>query len=304
MVGADTVQRPGGDAAVVRVHGTRKGLAISTDCTPRYVFADPVTGGAQAIAECWRNITAVGATPLATTDCMNFGNPQRPEIMGQFVGAIEGMAKACAALDFPIVSGNVSLYNETKNEDGSGSAILPTPAIGGIGLLRDIDRMATIAFKAPDEHIVLIGDSEGHLGQSLWLRHIAGREDGPPPPVDLEIEKRNGDFVRELIQAGEVSAVHDVSDGGLLVTIVEMALAGGIGADIADMGHAQAFGEDQARYVVTTTRSDAILAAALTAGVTARRLGTTGGEKVAGVGLADLRSAHEGFFPALMSTEL
>ncbi len=300
MVGADTVQRPGGDAAVVRVHGSRKGIAISTDCTPRYVFADPVMGGAQAIAECWRNITAVGATPLATTDCMNFGNPQRPEIMGQFVGAIEGMAKACAALDFPIVSGNVSLYNETKNEDGSGSAILPTPAIGGIGLLADIDAMATIAFKSEGEHIVLIGDTEGHLGQSLWLRYIVGKEEGPPPPVDLELEKRNGDFVRELIHDGSVSAVHDVADGGLLVAVAEMALAGDIGAELADLGHAQAFGEDQARYVVTTRNSDALLAAALTAGVSARRLGTTGGDSLAGVRLAVLRSAHEGFFPTLM----
>ena len=304
MVGADTVQRPGGDAAVVRVHGSKKGIAISTDCTPRYVFADPVMGGMQAIAECWRNITAVGATPLATTDCMNFGNPQRPEIMGQFVGAIEGMAKACLALDFPIVSGNVSLYNETKNDDGSGSAILPTPAIGGIGLLADIDTMATIAFKAAGEHIVLIGDTEGHLGQSLWLRHIAGREDGPPPPVDLDLEKRNGDFVRELIQHGRVSAVHDIADGGLLVAVAEMALAGGIGAELAEMGHVHAFGEDQARYVVTTSNSDAILAAALTAGVSARRLGTTGGDKVAGVPLASLRATHEGFFPRLMRTEL
>ncbi|WP_165322702.1 phosphoribosylformylglycinamidine synthase subunit PurL [Rhizorhabdus phycosphaerae] len=301
MVGADTVQRPGGDAAVVRVHGSRKGIAISTDCTPRYVFADPVQGGAQAIAECWRNITAVGAKPLATTDCMNFGNPQRPEIMGQFVGAIEGMAKACSALDFPIVSGNVSLYNETKNEDGSGSAILPTPAIGGIGLLADIDKMATIAFKSADEHIVLIGEEGSHLGQSLWLRYIAGREEGPPPPVDLQLEKRNGDFVRELIADGKVSAVHDIADGGLLVAIAEMALAGGIGAKLDELDHVRAFGEDQARYVVTTANSDALLAAALTAGVTARRIGVTGGETLVGINLADLRTAHEGFFPQLMN---
>ncbi len=300
MVGADTVQRPGGDAAVVRVHGTRKGIAISTDCTPRYVFADPVQGGAQAIAECWRNITAVGARPLATTDCMNFGNPQRPEIMGQFVGAIEGMAKACSALDFPIVSGNVSLYNETKNEDGSGSAILPTPAIGGIGLLADIDTMATIAFKAEGEHIVLIGEDGSHLGQSLWLRYVAGREEGPPPPVDLELEKRNGDFVRDLIADGKVSAVHDLSDGGLLVAIAEMALAGNVGAKLDELDHVRAFGEDQARYVVTTRNSDALLAAALTAGVNARRIGVTGGDTLVGVKLSDLRAAHEGFFPGLM----
>jgi phosphoribosylformylglycinamidine synthase II len=304
MVGADTVQRPGGDAAVVRVHGSRKGIAISTDCTPRYVFADPVQGGRQAIAECWRNLISVGARPLATTDCMNFGNPQRPEIMGQFVGAIEGMAEACRALDFPIVSGNVSLYNETKNDDGSGSAILPTPAIGGIGLLDDVDEMATIAFKAAGEHIVLIGDDEGHLGQSLWLRHVAGREDGPPPPVDLDAERRNGEFVRGLILDGQVSAVHDISDGGMLVAVAEMALAGGIGAEIGDPSHSRAFGEDQARYVVTTANSDAVMAAALTAGVFACRLGVTGGDKIAGVTLAELRAAHEGFFPDLMGSEI
>src|SRR5258706_7727769 len=147
MVGADTVQRPGGDAAIVRIHDSARGLAIATDCTPRYCFADPVEGGRQAIAECWRNLTAVGAAPLAATDCMNFGNPQRPEVMGQFVGCIEGMAEACTALAFPIVSGNVSLYNETKAEDGSGRAILPTPAIGGIGLIDDVARAATNSFK-------------------------------------------------------------------------------------------------------------------------------------------------------------
>src|SRR3546814_424596 len=208
MVGANTIQRPGGDAAVVRVHGTSKGIAISTDCTPRYCYADPYEGGKQAIAECWRNITAVGAMPLATTDCMNFGNPQRPEIMGQFVGCIEGMAEACKVLDFPIVSGNVSLYNETKNEDGTGSAILPTPAIGGIGLLQDIETSATIAFKDEGEAIFVIGQATDgslghHLGQSLWLRELHGREDGPPPPVDLAREKANGDLVRRLIRSEE-----------------------------------------------------------------------------------------------------
>src|SRR3954466_10438580 len=177
MVGADTVQRPGGDAAVVRVHGTDKALAITTDVTPRYCYADPYEGGKQAIAEAYRNLSAVGATPLATTDCMNFGNPQRPEIMGQFVGCIEGMAEACAALDFPIVSGNVSLYNETKNEDGTGSAILPTPAIGGVGLLQDWSKSATIAFKCEGEQLLLIGGDGGHLGQSLWLRELHGREE-------------------------------------------------------------------------------------------------------------------------------
>jgi phosphoribosylformylglycinamidine synthase len=235
MVGADTVQRPGGDAAVVRVHGTGKALAITTDVTPRYCRADPVEGGKQAIAEAYRNLCAVGATPLAATDCMNFGNPQRPEIMGQFVGCIEGMSEACRALDFPIVSGNVSLYNETKNEDGTGSAILPTPAIGGVGLIADWRKSATIGFKAEKHDILLIGALREELGQSLWLREIHGREDGPPPAVDLAEERANGEFIRTLIDRGYVSAVHDVADGGLLVAIAEMALAGNIGAELVQL---------------------------------------------------------------------
>jgi len=312
MVGADTVQRPGGDAAVVRVHGTNKALAISTDVTPRYCFADPVEGGKQAIAECYRNLSAVGATPLATTDCMNFGNPQRPEIMGQFVGCIEGMAEACRALDFPIVSGNVSLYNETKSEDGTGSAILPTPAIGGVGLLSDWRTAATLSFKADGETIFLIGDPPSHLGQSIWLREIQGREEGPPPPVDLTAERRHGELVRKLIADGAVTAVHDVSDGGIAVTIAEMALAGGIGAEWRiDTDHhaAAAFGEDQARYVVTGSRAIATQAAA--AGVPCTQLGTTGGTvlsmvrggKTDAVSLDQLRDAHEGFFPNLMGPD-
>jgi phosphoribosylformylglycinamidine synthase subunit PurL len=191
MVGADTVQAPGGDSAVVRVHGTDKALAITTDCTPRYCFADPVEGGKQAVAEAWRNLTAVGATPLAITNCLNFANPQRPEIMGQIVGCLEGMGDACRALDFPIVSGNVSLYNESK-ATGGGSAILPTPAIGGVGLLKDWTKNATIAFKGIGDVILVIGTRGGHLGQSVWLRECHGREEGPPPPVDLAAERKTG----------------------------------------------------------------------------------------------------------------
>ena len=286
MVGADTLQRPGGDAAVVRVNGTRKGLAMTTDCTPRYCFADPVEGGKQAVAEVYRNLCAVGATPLAITDCMNFGNPQRPEIMGQFVGCIEGMAEACRALDFPVVSGNVSLYNETN-----GTGILPTPAIGGVGLLADYSKSATIAFKSAGEDIWLIGQPGGHLGQSLWLRECHGREDGPPPPVNLSDERSNGEMVRKLIGEGAVTAVHDVSDGGLLVAIAEMALAGGIGAVLEPgFSAATAFGEDQGCYLVTAT----------VAPPGGRLVGRTGGDSVAGVPLAALRTAHEGFFPSLM----
>ena len=303
QVGADTVQRSGGDAAVVRVHGTGKALAISTDCTPRYCLADPYEGGKQAIAECYRNISAVGATPLAVTNCLNFGNPQRPEIMGQFVGCLEGMGDACRALDFPIVSGNVSLYNETKNDDGTGSAILPTPAIGGVGLLSDVTKSARIRFAAEGEEIFVIGNSAGHLGQSLWLRELFGREDGPPPPVDLAEERRLGEAIRRAIADGIVSAVHDISDGGLLVAIAEMALAGKIGAVLSDLdGAAAAFGEDQARYVVTSRNGDALRAL----GVPVTSIGRTGGDRLAinrhDLPLADLADAHESFFAQWMDT--
>jgi phosphoribosylformylglycinamidine synthase II len=304
MVGADTVQRPGGDAAVVRVHDTQKGIAISTDCTPRYCYADPYEGGKQAIAECYRNLSAVGALPLAVTNCLNFANPQRPEIMAQLTGCLDGMGDACRALDFPIVSGNVSLYNESK-ATGGGSAILPTPAIGGIGLLADYEKSATIAFKSEGEAIFVIGASGSHLGQSLWLREIAGREEGEAPPVDLAQEKSAGEFVRALIASGKVSAVHDISDGGLLVALAEMALAGNIGAALDGIGDAaQAFGEDQGRYIVTTTDPAAIDAGALPL----TRIGTTGGTALTGVGspvpLDDLRRAHEGFFPTLMDATI
>ncbi len=296
MVGADTVQRPGGDAAVVRVHGAQKGIAISTDCTPRYCYADPYEGGKQAIAECYRNLSAVGSTPLAVTNCLNFANPQRPEIMAQLTGCLEGMGDACRAFDFPIVSGNVSLYNESK-ATGGGSAILPTPAIGGIGLLADIDKMATVAFKNEGDAIWLVGGEGTHLGQSIWLREIAGREAGDAPKVDLAVERANGDAVRALVVAGTVNAVHDISDGGLIVTVAEMALAGKIGAtlDVA-LTTASAFGEDQSRYVVTAPAGVEIAGAV--------KIGTVGGDSVAGVSIDALRTAHEGFFPALMDSEL
>jgi phosphoribosylformylglycinamidine synthase len=305
MVGADTVQRPGGDAALVRVHGSRKALAISTDVTPRYVFADPVEGGKQAIAETWRNITAVGATPLAVTDCMNFAAPTRPEIMGQFVGAIEGMAEACRTLDYPVVSGNVSLYNETE-----GQGILPTPGIGGVGLIADWERSATLAFKGEAQEIWLVGASVGHLGQSIWLREVRGLEEGPPPPVDLAAERAAGDWVRARILDGTLTAVHDCADGGLLVALAEMAMAGGIGASITPPASpmagshlaAWAYGEDQGRYIVTV-KPGATLSPCP---VPLARLGTTGGTslKVEGVGAQDiaaLQKAHQAFLPDLMA---
>ncbi|MEP7350744.1 MAG: phosphoribosylformylglycinamidine synthase subunit PurL [Sphingorhabdus sp.] len=312
QVGGDTAQLSGGDAAVVRIHGTNRALAMSTDCTPRYCYADPYEGGKQAVAETYRNICAVGAKPLAITNCLNFANPQRPEIMAQIVGCLEGMGDACRALDYPIVSGNVSLYNESK-ATGGGSAILPTPAIGGVGVLEDVSKMATIGFKAEGDAIWLIDMSRrfgSHLGQSLWLREIAGREDGDAPNVDLAAERIIADFVRQLIADRKVNAVHDVADGGVLVAVAEMSLAGKIGCSIdyktSDWEHSDAamlFGEDQGRYIVTSLPSEAISERAERAGVLAFRIGTVEGDGIAvesptdaSIPLTDLRAAHESFF--------
>jgi len=305
MVMGDTVQRPGGDAAVVRVHGTKKALAITTDCTPRYCLADPKEGGKQAVAEAWRNITAVGATPLAITDCLNFGNPEKPKIMGQLVSCIQGMSEACAALDFPVVSGNVSLYNET-----SGEGIRPTPAIGGVGLIKDVTKAVGLALGA-GQTLIVVGETRGHLGQSLYLREIAGREEGAPPPVDLASERRNGDFVRGLIDAKRVAACHDLSGGGLLVGVAEMAMAGGVGAAVeAPQGtpplHAWLFGEDQGRYLLAVKDAAAILADAAKAEVPAAVIGRAGGDALTlngghAISLAELKSAHQGWLPEFMS---
>ena len=307
MVMGDTVRRPGGAAAVVRVHGTTKGLAVTCDVTPRYCAADPVEGGKQAVAEAWRNLTASGADPLAITDCMNFGNPERPEIMGQFVGCIEGMREAVEALDFPVVSGNVSLYNETN-----GAAIPPTPAIGGVGLIPDIAHMADIALKREGEKLLLLGAERGHLGQSLYMEVVQDKREGAPPPVDLSAERKTGDLVRALIREGAVSAVHDVSDGGLLVAVTEMALAGSIGAALTDYDgplplHAMLFGEDQGRYIVAAREADEIRARAQRAGIPVRLIAETGGDAIAiageqGVPLPRLSALHEDWLPHYMSS--
>ena len=304
-IGGQTVRRPGtADAAVVRLDGHARALALTTDCTPRYCQADPEAGGAQAVAEAWRNLTAVGARPLAVTDNLNFGNPEKPEIMGQFAAAIRGMAAACRALDFPVVSGNVSLYNETE-----GNPVLPTPAIGALGVLDDAAQAVGLALR-PGLDLLLVGETRGHLGQSLWLREVAGQEAGPPPPVDLAAERRNGDWVRAKILAGQVAACHDVSDGGVLVAVAEMALAGGVGAslDPAPEGiapHAFLFGEDQGRYVLALQDAAALLASAQVAGVPARRLGMAGGTGLTlpgaqTISLGALRTAHERFLPEWM----
>jgi phosphoribosylformylglycinamidine synthase len=306
---ADTVQIPGGDAAVVRVHGSNKALAITTDVTPRYCRPDPFEGGKQAVAEAWRNLTAVGARPLAVTDNLNYGNPQKPEIMWEIVAGIDGIGAACRALDFPVIGGNCSLYNETNGE-----GILPTPAIGGVGLMADVTKMASVAFKRPGDVIILIGETKGHLGQSIYLREIEGREEGAAPRVDLAIEKKNGDFVRSLIEAGRVDTVHDISDGGLLVAIAEMAMPRGIGAAVGIAGLPDAiafwFGEDQARYVIAAPFAEAekLVADARAAGIIVAELGKTGGDAITlegkdSVKVAALKDSFERWFPSYMAAE-
>jgi len=309
LIQSNSAQTPGGDAAVVRIDGTNKAIATCADVTPRYVEADPFEGGKQAVAECWRNLTAVGADPLAITDNLNFGNPERPEIMGTFVQAIKGISQACTTLNFPVVSGNVSLYNETN-----GKGILPTPTIGGVGLLPDISKMASLPFKNFGDSIILIGGHGEHMGQSSYLRDALGREDGPPPPVDLETEKKHGDFVRALIRSDAVTAVHDISDGGLAVALSDMALAGEMGATVqvpADPApFITLFAEDQARYVITcsTQNADQIVRDAKSAGIPSKIIGIVGGDALnindfATISLEELRSAHEDWLPNYMAGE-
>jgi phosphoribosylformylglycinamidine synthase len=307
MVMGDTVQRPGGDAAVVRVHGTSKGIAATCDVTPRYVFADPVMGTKQAVVETWRNLTAVGADPIAITDNLNFANPERPEVMGQLIGAIRGMGEACRVLDYPVVSGNVSLYNETN-----GVGIPPTPAIGGVGLVPDVTRMADIRLKNAGELLIVIGREAGHLGQSLYQEAITGKLEGAPPPVDLADEIKAGRLVRALIREQKVSAVHDVSDGGLIVAIAEMALAGAMGVELFAYegklpAHAMWFGEDQGRYVVSVDAmlAEEVVERARLLALPARIVGRTGGDAIALKGepalpLSELRKAHEAWLPGYM----
>ena len=305
---ADTLAESGtaSDAGIVRVHGSKKALALTSDCTPRYVQADPYEGGKQAVAEAWRNLTAVGADPIAITDNLNFGNPERPEIMGQIVRAIDGMAEACRALDFPVVSGNVSLYNETN-----GAGIPPTPAVGGVGLIPDYARRASFKGLKAGDALVLIGETHGEMGSSLYLREILGREEGAPPPVDLVLERRAGDFVRGLIRAGEATVVHDLSDGGLVAAAAEMALAADVGVVLNATSHEHAhfylFGEDQGRYLIATTEPEGLIARAHAAGVHASVAGQAGGDALASaqglfsLPLAVLREAHEGWMPAYMA---
>ena len=256
MVMGDTIQKPGGDAAVVRVHGTNKALAASVDCTPRYCLAHPFTGGMQAVCETYRNLSAVGAEPRAITNCLNFGNPEKKEIMGQFVDVIKGIKEACTKLDYPVISGNVSLYNETN-----GVAIKPTPTIGGVGLIHDINNTMTYGLKSSNSLLIVVGETKGHIHQSALCHDILYLKKGPPPSMNLQEEKKNSFFIRSVIEKKLAQSVHDVSDGGIALAIAEMCMAGTLGAKIStNLTGAERikylFGEDQARYIIEIKKDD------------------------------------------------
>ena len=302
MVMNDTILRPGGDAAIVRVHGTNKGLAISTDSTPRYCSADPVEGGKQAVAESWRNITSVGALPIAITDCMNFGNPEKEEIMGQFAGVVTGMIEACEILDYPVVSGNVSLYNETN-----GKGINPTPAIGGVGLIENLNHFSTPHLKRDNDTVLLVGKTDGYLGQSIYAKEILNIISGLPPKVNLKNEKKIGDAIRDLININKLDTVHDISDGGFLVALTEMSISGGIGVKIhldeKDVSPKFLFGEDQGRYIISVPDeliSD-ILRILELKNIFFQKIGKTSGTKIIindseEIEIKSLKKIHEDWF--------
>ena len=300
-VGADTVFGPGqADAAVVRIHGTNQALAMTTDCTARYCLADPFSGSKQAVAEAWRNLTAVGAQPLAVTNNLNFGNPEKPEIMGQFVGCIEGISEACRTLEFPVVSGNVSLYNESTTQ-----TILPTPVIGGLGLLQEVSLAMDLSLKAPQEVLFLIGQTSGHLEQSLYLHWIEHQTAGAVPPVTWDQEQRHGDFIRDLIHKRLISACHDLSDGGLILAVIEMALSSDLGLvleyDPEPLSWIEfLWGEDQARYIIASPLDNRkeIQRLAQQAEIPLIRLGMSGGSDLVIrdrqiASIADLKRIHE-----------
>ena len=310
LIQGNSLVCPGGDAGVIRVDGHKqKALAFSSDVTPRYCKADPFEGGKQAVAECWRNITATGAVPLACSDNLNFGNPEKPEIMGQLVFAIKGIGEACKELDFPIVSGNVSLYNETNGE-----GILPTPTMAGVGLLKDWSKMARIDAMQSGDTIILVGGCGSHLGQSIYLRDILNRTDGDAPHVDLSTEKKNGEFVRHLIETGMITTCHDLSDGGLALAFAEMVIKSkkGIKAQLTGQTppHAELFGEDQARYLiaVNTPKLPKVIEAGKQSSVDLQVVGKVEGdylevENQFKLSVDSLHDAYENWFPNFMDNK-
>ena len=280
MVMADTVVRPGSDAAVVRVHGTNKGLAMSTDCSPVYCKHNPYEGGKHAVVETWRNIIASGALPIAITDCMNFGNPEKPEIMGQFVECIRGMGDACSKLNYPVVSGNVSLYNETNGE-----GIYPTPAIGGVGLIKDLSNVKTLSLKEDGNFLCVVGKTANHLGSSKYISIIQSKEEGGTPEINLDTELRNGNFVMDAINQKLIASAHDVGEGGILVAISEMCMSGNLGITIeieTNFPHGYFFAEDQSRYLleVSPNNYDECQKLANNNDVHFEKIGIVGGDKI------------------------
>lgn len=303
LVRGETMAGPGqSDAALIRIPGHDKALAISSDCNPTYCYTDPFEGGKQAVAESWRNIIASGAQPKAVTNNLNFGNPENPKIMGQFVGCIEGMIEACNALEYPVISGNVSLYNET-----SGDAILPTPVIGGVGVLNGLKNALTLNFKGENEDIFIIGQTDGHIGQSLFLNDICKHEGGQPPKVDLALEKKNGSFIQHCNSEGILTSCHDISEGGLLVALAEMVMASNMGAKLnLDTNMEYLFGEDQARYIVTVSDGEKLIDLASKHDVFVNYLGKTGGESLQitdslSVNVSKLKDLNENWLPNYMA---
>ena len=296
---ADTLVRPGSDAAVVRVHGTNKAIAISTDCSPTYCKHNSFEGGKHAVVETWRNLIASGAEPIAITDCMNFGNPEKPEIMGEFVECIRGMTEACSVLSYPVVSGNVSLYNETNGE-----GIYPTPAIGGVGLIKDINKIKTLAFKELNSKIYTIGKNEGHIGNTQFLSIILNKEIGSTPTIDLSEELKNGRFILELVNQDLILSSHDIGEGGLLVAVAEMAMSGEIGASININDHTHFFSEDQSRYLieVSPNNEDKINQIALDSNIAIELIGETTKddliiEDIGQISVQNLKLKSESWFP-------
>lgn len=310
LIQGNSLVCPGGDAGVIRVDGLKqKALAFSSDVTPRYCKADPFEGGKQAVAECWRNITATGAVPLACSDNLNFGNPEKPEIMGQLVFAIKGIGEACKALDFPIVSGNVSLYNETNGE-----GILPTPTMAGVGLLKDWSKMARIDAMQSGDTIILVGGCGSHLGQSIYLRDILNKTDGDAPHVDLSTEKKNGEFVRHLIETGMITTCHDLSDGGLALALAEMVIKSkkGIKAQLTGQTppHAELFGEDQARYLIAVNAHELpkVIEAGKQSSIDLQIVGKVEGDHLEvenhfKLSVDSLHDAYENWFPNFMDNK-
>ena len=308
MVMNDTILRPGGDSAIIRIHGTNKALAVCSDSTPRYCAADPTEGGKQAVAESWRNITSVGAKPIAITDCMNFGNPEKEEIMGQFAGVINGMIEACEILDYPVVSGNVSLYNETN-----GKGINPTPVIGGVGLLESLDHFSTPNFKRVNDNIIILGDTKGYLCQSVFAYEIFSDSQGLPPKVDLILEKKTGDLVRNLVTNIKIDTVHDISDGGLLIALTEMSISGEIGfqlnIDKSNLNYSFLFGEDQGRYIISVedkNLNDAI-EYIKKSNISYLNIGKTNGKKIKidrdnEIDIEELRDLYENWFKSYLKS--